>query len=101
MHRFKPGRWRDVYRHIDSDRGCGRRKDHIRHSANLFHSRIQPNSAIGGVNVPVFFAGPTPGFTGLYQVNATLPTGITASQAAPLLLTQGGHASVMVTIPVQ
>jgi uncharacterized protein (TIGR03437 family) len=56
---------------------------------------------IGGVNVPVFFAGPTPGFTGLYQVNATLPSGITASQAVPLVPTQGGHASVMVTIPVQ
>jgi uncharacterized protein (TIGR03437 family) len=29
---------------------------------------------IGGVNAPVFFAGPTPGFTGLYQVNATVPS---------------------------
>jgi uncharacterized protein (TIGR03437 family) len=56
---------------------------------------------IGGVNVPVFFAGPSPGFTGLYQVNATLPSGIPASSAAPLVMTQGGHASVMVTIPVQ
>jgi uncharacterized protein (TIGR03437 family) len=56
---------------------------------------------IGGVNVPVFFAGPSPGFTGLYQVNATLPSGIPASSAAPLVMTQGGHASGMVTIPVQ
>jgi uncharacterized protein (TIGR03437 family) len=56
---------------------------------------------IGGVNVPVAFAGPTPGFTGLYQVNATLPTAIAASQQAPLVLSQGGRASVAVTVPVQ
>jgi hypothetical protein len=40
---------------------------------------------IGGVKVPVFFAGPTPGFTGLYQVNATIPTGIAPSPQAPLV----------------
>jgi uncharacterized protein (TIGR03437 family) len=35
---------------------------------------------IGGVNAPVFFAGLIPGFTGLYQVNATVPTGIAPNQ---------------------
>jgi len=56
---------------------------------------------IGGVNAPVFFAGPTPGFTGLYQVNATVPTGIAPSQQAPLVLSQGANSSATVTIPVQ
>jgi uncharacterized protein (TIGR03437 family) len=56
---------------------------------------------LGGVNAPVFFAGPSPGFTGLYQVNATVPTGITPNQQAPLVLSQGGRNSATVTIPVQ
>jgi adhesin/invasin len=56
---------------------------------------------IGGVSGAVFFAGPSPGFTGLYQVNATVPSGIAASQTAPLVLSQGGRASATVTIPIQ
>ena len=56
---------------------------------------------LGGVNAPVFFAGPSPGFTGLYQVNVTVPTGIAPNQQAPLVLSQGGRKSATVTIPVQ
>jgi uncharacterized protein (TIGR03437 family) len=56
---------------------------------------------IGGVNAPVFFAGPSPGFTGLYQVNATVPNGITPNPQAPLVLSQGDRNSAPVTIPVQ
>jgi uncharacterized protein (TIGR03437 family) len=56
---------------------------------------------IGDVKVPVFFAGPTPGFTGLYQVNATIPTGIAPSPQAPLVLSQGGRTSTTITVPVQ
>ena len=56
---------------------------------------------IGGKNVPIFFAGPTPGFTGLYQVNATVPGGIAPSTQAPLVLSQGGRPSATITVPVQ
>jgi uncharacterized protein (TIGR03437 family) len=56
---------------------------------------------IGGKNVPIFFAGPTPGFTGLYQVNATVPGGIAPSPQAPLVLSQGGRPSGTITVPVQ
>jgi uncharacterized protein (TIGR03437 family) len=56
---------------------------------------------IGGVKVPVFFAGPTPGLTGLYQVNATIPTGIAPSPQVPLVLSQGGRTSATITVPVQ
>jgi len=56
---------------------------------------------IGGVNVPVFFAGLAPGYAGLYQVNATIPGGIAANPTAPLVLTQGGQKSPTVTIPMQ
>jgi uncharacterized protein (TIGR03437 family) len=59
-------------------------------------------ATLGGVNATVFFAGPTPGFAGLYQVNVTVPSGIPASAQAPLILTQSGRSSpAAVTIPVQ
>ena len=56
---------------------------------------------IGGVKVPTFFAGPTPGFTGLYQVNAIVPSGIAPNPQAPLVLSQGGLSGGMVTSPMQ
>ena len=56
---------------------------------------------IGGVNVPVAFAGAAPKFAGLYQVNATIPAGIASNQQAPLVLSQGGRASATVTVPMQ
>jgi uncharacterized protein (TIGR03437 family) len=56
---------------------------------------------IGGVKVPVFFAGPTPGLTGLYQVNATIPPGLASSPQAPLVLSQGGRVSATITVPLQ
>jgi uncharacterized protein (TIGR03437 family) len=64
---------------------------------------IDPVTAtLGGVKVPVSFAGPTPGYAALYQVNATVPAGIAASSTAPLILTQSGRSSPSaVTIPVQ
>jgi uncharacterized protein (TIGR03437 family) len=57
---------------------------------------------LGGVSLPVLFAGATPGSAGLYQVNATVPTGVAPSSQAPLILTQNGQSSPTgVTIPVQ
>ena len=56
---------------------------------------------IGGVNVVPFFSGAAPGYSGLYQVNATIPAGIAPSQQSPLVLSQGGRAGVTVTVPIQ
>jgi uncharacterized protein (TIGR03437 family) len=55
---------------------------------------------IGQVSAPVGFAGLTPGFTGLYQVNATVPSGV-PSGTAPLVLTQGTVSSAPVQIAVK
>jgi uncharacterized protein (TIGR03437 family) len=45
---------------------------------------------IGGVQAPVFFAGLTPGFVGLYQVNATMPGGVTAGNNVPVTVSVAG-----------
>ncbi len=56
---------------------------------------------IGGVEAEVFFAGLTPGFTGLYQVNATVPAGVTPGEDVPLLLEQSARQSQPVKIVVR
>ncbi len=54
---------------------------------------------IGGVSATVQFAGLAPGFVGLYQVNVTVPAGVTGTPS--VVLTQGGVASNSVTIVVR
>jgi uncharacterized protein (TIGR03437 family) len=56
---------------------------------------------IGGVDAPVFFAGVTPGFTGLYQVNAFVPTGVTPGDNVSLVITQAGRPGPPVSISVR
>ena len=59
---------------------------------------------IGGINAPVVFQGLAPGFVGLYQVNAVVPSGVEPGNAVPLVLEQNGiiaNPDQPVTIPVQ
>jgi uncharacterized protein (TIGR03437 family) len=56
---------------------------------------------IGGLDAPVAFAGLTPGFTGLYQVNAYVPSGVVPGDNVPLVITQGDRASPVVSIAVR
>jgi uncharacterized protein (TIGR03437 family) len=56
---------------------------------------------IGDKQAAVLFAGLTPGFTGLYQVNATVPEGVTAGDQVPVVLTVAGRSSPPVTIAVR
>jgi uncharacterized protein (TIGR03437 family) len=42
---------------------------------------------IGGVTAPFSFAGLSPGFVGLYQVNVQIPGGLGTNSAAPLVIT--------------
>jgi uncharacterized protein (TIGR03437 family) len=58
-------------------------------------------ATIGGVSASVQFAGLTPGFTGLYQVNLTIPGGVTPGDATALVLTVGGQVSQPVTLAVK
>ena len=56
---------------------------------------------IGGQNAVVAYAGLTPGYAGLYQVNATVPDGVTAGNAVPVMLSTAGQTSPPVTIVVR
>ena len=55
---------------------------------------------VGGKSAPVAFSGLTPGFTGLYQVNITVPDGLPDDGATPVVLTAAGQISAPVTISV-
>ena len=56
---------------------------------------------INGVSVPVSYAGPTPGFTGLDQVDVALALGLRGSGESNVVLTVDGQPSNVVTINVQ
>ena len=58
-------------------------------------------ATIGGVPAVVAFAGLTPGFVGLYQVNVEIPADAEPGSAVPLVLTQNGVLSNTVTIAVE
>jgi uncharacterized protein (TIGR03437 family) len=56
---------------------------------------------IGGVPASVFFAGLTPGFVGLYQVNLTVPSGIAVGSNMPMTVSvsgKGGPGNVFMAI---
>ena len=48
---------------------------------------------IGGVPAPVLFAGLTPGFVGLYQVNATMPGGVMPGLQVPVTVSVAGRSN--------
>jgi len=69
---------------------------------DVLESTVNPVTAtIGDVDAKVLFAGLTPGFTGLYQVNLLIPSGVTPNDAAPLVLTVAGQVSQPVTLAVR
>jgi uncharacterized protein (TIGR03437 family) len=56
---------------------------------------------INGTSVPATYAGPTPGFTGLDQVNVALPLSLRGSGVSNVTLTVDGQTSNTVTIRIQ
>jgi uncharacterized protein (TIGR03437 family) len=60
-----------------------------------------PLVSIGGQAATVSFSGLAPGFVGLYQVNASVPTTLQPGSAVPVVITMGGVASNTATIAVQ
>jgi uncharacterized protein (TIGR03437 family) len=60
---------------------------------------VRPSVTIGGTAAPVSFSGLAPGFVGLYQVNARVPSGLSAGNQA-VLIKMGSASSNSVLLPV-
>jgi uncharacterized protein (TIGR03437 family) len=56
---------------------------------------------IGGVAARVDFAGLTPGSTGLYQINAVVPAGVTPGSRVPVVVKAADQSSAPVYISVR
>jgi uncharacterized protein (TIGR03437 family) len=67
----------------------------------LSSTLTSPQLTIGGQSAPVSFAGLTPGFAGLYQVNAVVPSGVPSGAAVPVTLNIEGQTSPLTTIAIQ
>jgi uncharacterized protein (TIGR03437 family) len=70
-------------------------------SSPLARTDATPTVMIGGTQAAVSFSGLTPGFAGLYQINATVPTGITTGNAVPVVVSILGQTSPPVTMAVR
>jgi uncharacterized protein (TIGR03437 family) len=56
---------------------------------------------LNGVELSSAYAGLTPGYSGLYQVNVAIPTTFPPGLGLPLSLKQGGKVSNAVQVAVQ
>jgi uncharacterized protein (TIGR03437 family) len=57
--------------------------------------------SIGGLNAPVSFAGLTPGYVGLYQINSVVPADVTVGNSVPVTITVAGQTSPQVVMAIQ
>jgi uncharacterized protein (TIGR03437 family) len=58
----------------------------------LSETKNPPSVTMGGQDAPVQFSGLTPGFPGLYQINVTVPAGLSAGNQ-PISVTIGGKTT--------
>ena len=68
-------------------------------ATTLATTKGTPTVNIGGQQATVQFSGLAPGFSGLYQVNAIVPAGISAG-TVPISLTINGATTKASTLPV-
>jgi uncharacterized protein (TIGR03437 family) len=66
----------------------------------LAQTKTLPVVTIGGKPADVSFSGLAPGFAGLYQINVTIPSGLTAGNQ-PITVSIGGKTSKTSNIAVQ
>ena len=67
----------------------------------LSYTLQTPTVTIGGVAANVVFSGLTPGFSGLYQLNALVPSGTPNGDDVALVFSAGGALSNTVTMSVE
>jgi uncharacterized protein (TIGR03437 family) len=70
-------------------------------AAGLARTRNPVTVSIGGRDARVDYAGLTPGFAGLYQVNAVVPDGVAPSDAVEVVLRVAGQLSSPVTMAIR
>ena len=66
----------------------------------LEYATMVPVITIGGQSVPVTYAGRSPGFAGLDQINCQIPAGLTGN-ALPVVVTSNGRSSNTAFIAIQ
>jgi uncharacterized protein (TIGR03437 family) len=59
---------------------------------------VQPDVSLGGLSLPLYYAGLAPGEVGVYQINAWVPWSAPTGMLVPLTITQG---SVTTTLTVR
>ena len=58
-----------------------------------------PTVTIGGVQTEIAYSGLAPGFVGLYQINAVVPSSLSAGNQ-PVIITANGTQSSIALLPV-
>lgn len=69
--------------------------------SQLSNTTSKPQLMIGGQSAQVEFSGLAPGFAGLYQVNAVVPSGTQTGATVPVTLSIDGQTSPQVTLAIQ
>jgi uncharacterized protein (TIGR03437 family) len=59
----------------------------------LAYALIEPGVTLGGVTLPVSYAGMTPGLVGVYQIDAFVPDSAPTGMAVPLTISQGASST--------
>jgi len=60
---------------------------------------VTPTVTVGGMNCPVSYAGPAPGFAGLDQINCRLPANLIGA-AVPVVVQAGVRTSNTATLEI-
>ncbi len=70
-------------------------------SIPLANTTTPPVVTIGGVQANVVFSGLSPGFVGLYQVDAVVPSGVAPGSQVPVVMSIAGQTGPPSTIAVK
>jgi uncharacterized protein (TIGR03437 family) len=58
-------------------------------SKPLAYALVQPTVTLGGVELPVLYAGLAPGLVGVDQINVSVPSSVPQGMSVPLVITEG------------
>ncbi|HLK49311.1 MAG TPA: hypothetical protein VKT49_14315 [Bryobacteraceae bacterium] len=69
-------------------------------ASGLTHTVTPVTVTVGGQQAQILFAGLS-AYVGLYQIDITVPSGVTTGNSVPLVITQGNLSSTPVNVAVQ